>query len=310
MKPGLSMKNKRFVISLQLTVTFPNMAKVRFWTKTTKYGILCLDSIVQMNKEEYHMKRFNAQRASASPAGKRGGNGKKAWIVAGAAAMILAAGQAVGVNTANLVTGGITAYAAEQTSNWFQDGNAWKVKDGSGNVVSNSWFCDLDDAWYLLDENGVMREGLINDGGHYYSLETSHTGHYGMMRTENGVYDGATLTFQQEHNGYYGEILSGVEDLIAAGAEVTTVSGLPAASVYAKDFGSSHADEGSSQASQSGPFTPEEIAELEEEIRNLSADDRELLRLELQYLLESTDLNLTPEERAEFEYVNAMLAKY
>lgn len=254
------------------------------------------------------MKYFNSQRASLNQAGKSGKNGKKAWIVAGAAAVILAAGPAVGMNAANSITGGITAYAAEQTPNWFQDGNAWKVKDGSGNVVSNAWFCDLDDAWYLLDENGVMREGLIHDGGHYYSLETSHTGHYGMMRTENGDYDGATLTFQQEHNGYYGEILSGVEDLIAAGAEVTTVSGLPAASVYAKDFGNSHADENSNQASQSGPFTPEEIAELEEELRNLSADEREMLKLELQYILENIDL--TPEERAEFDYVNAMLAKY
>lgn len=182
------------------------------------------------------MRLFSTKRRQTAPARKAG---RKVLIVTGVMLALFMAAPAVS-NAGGPSFGGITAYAAEQaqqTPNWFQDvDGAWKVKDQHGNLVSNSWFCDLDGSWYLMDERGCMREGIINDGGHYYSLETSHAGHYGMMRTANGVYDNVALTFNQEHNGFYGEILSGAQELISTGVKVTTVNGLPAASVYAKDF--------------------------------------------------------------------------
>lgn len=131
----------------------------------------------------------------------------------------------------------LTTYAeTTQTENWYQENGIWKVKDSEGNILKDTWFCDLDDSWYLIDEQGCMREGLINDNGHYYSLETAHEEHYGKMRTANGNYNGVYLTFNQEHNGYYGEVISGIEEMLKDGIKITEVKGLSDNMVYAKDF--------------------------------------------------------------------------
>lgn len=263
--------------------------------------------------------------------GKQNAVGKKALAVAGAAMLLLAADSAVNGNTTNPITGQITAYAAEQTPNWFQDGSVWKVKDGAGNIVTNAWFCDLDGAWYLLDENGAMREGFINDNGHYYSLETSHTGHYGMMRTDTNIYDDwLVMTFQQEHNGYYGEILTfecdGIygnvygnvlsiqEALEAAGMEVTDVDGLPSASVYAKDFTAGSANVNPPQNQQNYQYlTPDDIAAIEKEIAYIASYDQEslnVLKEEIDYMLANEFDSLSPTEKEEIFVINDLIMKY
>lgn len=183
------------------------------------------------------MRLFSVRRTQPVQNKKR--PGRRIIITAGFMMTLFMAAPLTNSNTMNSLAGTMTVYAAEttQTPTWFQDtiGN-WKVRDGSGNLLKSVWFCDLDNAWYLLDEQGCMREGIIEDGGHYYSLETSHQGHYGKMRTENGSYNGVYLTFNQEHSGTYGEILSGVTELINTGITVTHVKGLPTTYVYAKDF--------------------------------------------------------------------------
>lgn len=182
------------------------------------------------------MRLFSTKRAQAAQ--KRRAS-KKILIMTGIMmTLFMAAPITNNNNIVNHMTGTIEAQAAEQTqtSNWFQEDGNWKVRDGNGSLVRNAWFCDLDGSWYLLDEQGCMREGTISDKGHYYSLETSHEGHYGRMRTVNGVYDGVYLSFNQEHTGTYGEILSGTKELINRGIKVTEVSGLPNQTIYAKDF--------------------------------------------------------------------------
>lgn len=166
--------------------------------------------------------------------------GKKTVLVAGFLMALLIVAPIANNSTLDSLTGTMTTYAAEiqnQTPNWYQDSvGTWRVRDGSGNILKNIWFCDLDNSWYLLDESGAMREGIINDNGHYYSLETSHQGHYGKMRTVNGVYNGVYLEFNQEHTGTYGEIITGLQDLVNTGITITQVNGLPTTYVYAKDF--------------------------------------------------------------------------
>lgn len=181
------------------------------------------------------MRLFSTKRAQAAQKHRAS---KKILIMTGIMMTLFMAAPITNNNIVNRMTGTIEAQAAEQTqtSNWFQEDGNWKVRDGNGSLVTNAWFCDLDGSWYLLDEQGCMREGIISDRGHYYSLETSHQGHYGRMRTVNGVYDGVYLSFNQEHTGTYGEILSGTQELINTGVKVTEVSGLPAQTVYAKDF--------------------------------------------------------------------------
>ena len=90
----------------------------------------------------------------------------------------------------------------------------WRVYDRYGNLVTNCWLCDDAVAangksvWYLLDANGNMVScGLVRDAaGNYYSLETEHNGHYGMMRYASGTYGAIYLNLEQSHNGRYGAI--------------------------------------------------------------------------------------------------------
>lgn len=113
----------------------------------------------------------------------------------------------------------VTAFAAEFSSYWYQDGNGgWHIKDGNGKTVTDAWLCD--DAvpsngrniWYLIDAEGNMvSAGLVKDGtGNCYSLEMNHDGHFGMLRYESGTYtaDGLTvsLSLEQSHNGRFAAI--------------------------------------------------------------------------------------------------------
>ena len=108
-----------------------------------------------------------------------------------------------------------TAFAQTYSSCWVQGANEqWTVKDKTGALLKNTWFCDdaaagtEKNAWYLLDENGCMvTGGLIQDAeGNYYSLETEHNGYFGMMRYASGNYDGVDIVINSEHDGYFGRI--------------------------------------------------------------------------------------------------------
>lgn len=134
-----------------------------------------------------------------------------------------------------VLASGSLAYAAEeqnatqaveqaQTYSWVQEGQVWKVKDILGNYVVNDWFKDANGNWYFMGADGVMIDGIINDGGHYYFLET-RVENQGKMVTVNGVYNGVNLTFNQDVNSItYGEITGGLQQLIGTGVQMTSLT--------------------------------------------------------------------------------------
>ena len=143
----------------------------------------------------------------------------------------------------------ITAQAAElnQSPRWHADSNGvWYLKNeaGTGNVV-NSWFQDLDDSWYLLAPNdGHMYAGLIHDTltDKWYYCQTEHDGYYGRMAHTDGVYtvnnQQVHLTFNQNQDGTFGAITSGLSSLQSTGVASQDVAGLPTESTGANTGGS------------------------------------------------------------------------
>ena len=115
---------------------------------------------------------------------------------------------------------GVFSSFAESTfsSAWYQGANgAWYIYGPNGQTVANAWVCDngasapgSENFWYLIDAGGNMvTSPLVQDGtGHFYSLETNHNGHYGMLRYVSGNYDGINLTFSTAHDGSFGAILN------------------------------------------------------------------------------------------------------
>ena len=159
----------------------------------------------------------------------------------------------------------MTCYAADFSSFWYQDGANWKIQDGSGNTILNAWVCDnavtanhnTDTNWYLMNANGAMYEGIIQDqNGNYYLLNPEHNGTYGMMVTTNGfTYNGVTYQFDQNHDGAYGKILN-TEAVAASGLTVTQVNTAGKPNYYTNDFmGSSSNSSSNSQTSSSQQST-------------------------------------------------------
>ena len=130
---------------------------------------------------------------------------------------------------------------AAQTDRWAEQNGTWYLRNeqNTGNVM-NSWFQDLDSSWYLLAPgDGHMYAGLIHDTitNRWYFCQTEHDGWYGRMAHVNGNYTvngkEVSLTFEQEHNGYFGAITSGLESLKATGVVTQDVAGLPTESASA-----------------------------------------------------------------------------
>ncbi|MCQ2401260.1 MAG: hypothetical protein MJ059_04995 [Lachnospiraceae bacterium] len=109
------------------------------------------------------------------------------------------------------------AKAAAYSEYWKQDNDgSWYVEEPGGMRVRNAWLCDDavyengKDVWYLIDNDGSMVVSpLVRDGtGNYYSLETEHNGHYGMLRYKTGTYEGVELRLQGEHDGNFAALLN------------------------------------------------------------------------------------------------------
>lgn len=84
-----------------------------------------------------------------------------------------------------------TSASFAYSSNWFQENGQWKIRDGSGNVITNAWLCDdteSSEPWYLLDSNGNIVIGLAQDHESWYFL-----GSDGRLKTTSGYYDGIYL---------------------------------------------------------------------------------------------------------------------
>lgn len=164
----------------------------------------------------------------------------------------------------------MVSLAATQTDRWYSENGNWylRTEDRTGNVT-NSWFQDLDGSWYLLaDGDGRMYAGLVHDvlTGHYYYLETAHDGYFGRMCTTSGVYvvnsREVYLTFNQEHDGAYGAILSGLSELQNSGVATSDINGIPTES------------ESASQSTSGAVETKEETVEnsLDSTVGNSNSD--------------------------------------
>lgn len=133
----------------------------------------------------------------------------------------------------------IPSMAAEltQSSRWVGSENTWRVSDNNGGYLKNCWFQDdITKDWYLLgagDDNTIMFSGLITDQstGKTYLLNTNHDGTYGRMLTADGTYNingqNVYLTFNQEHNGTFGCILTGLSEVRSTGVEEKQLQSIP-----------------------------------------------------------------------------------
>lgn len=131
----------------------------------------------------------------------------------------------------------ITAQAAElnQSDRWEGQGDTWRVQDGSGGYLKNSWFQDNDGSWYMLGagDGSEMFAGLIVDKstGKSYYLETQHKGFYGKMCTKDGEYEvngsKVYLKFNQNHDGSFGAVISGLNEIRSTGVNTRELASIP-----------------------------------------------------------------------------------
>lgn len=176
-------------------------------------------------------------------------NRLKRIIITTGALLMMTAAPIAQTNPLGQYLNTITAQAAElnQSPRWHADSNGvWYLKNeaGTGNVV-NSWFQDLDGSWYLLAPgDGHMYAGLIHDTltDKWYYCQTEHDGYYGRMAHVDGVYtvnnQQVHLAFNQNHDGTFGAITSGLSSLQSTGVASQDVAGLPTESTGANTGGS------------------------------------------------------------------------
>lgn len=121
-----------------------------------------------------------------------------------------------------------------QTDRWQGSGDSWKLLNESRNgYVTNSWFQDLDGSWYMLGADGTMFSGLVTDQstGKSYLLNTNHDGTYGRMLHVNGTYTingkSVYLEFNQQNDGTFGAITSGLGEARGSGVGEVSLPNIP-----------------------------------------------------------------------------------
>ena len=124
-----------------------------------------------------------------------------------------------------------------QSDRWnVDDSGTWRLQnEAKTSYVLDSWFQDLDGEWYMLgsDNNGAMYSGLITDRstGKSYYLNVNHDGYYGKLMSQNGKYTvngiEVYLTFNQAHDGTFGAIESGLDDLRNTGVSRKELDRIP-----------------------------------------------------------------------------------
>lgn len=155
-------------------------------------------------------------------------------------------------------------YGAEQTqsSRWEGSDNTWRVSDNNGSYLKNCWFQDdITKDWYLLgaEDGSVMFSGLITDQstGKTYILNPNHDGTYGRMLTVDGTYtvNGKSIyiEFNQNHDGAFGCITSGLSEVRSTGVEEKHLPSIPS------DSQSTPSAKPSWEGKASLDLTPEEI---------------------------------------------------
>ena len=149
---------------------------------------------------------------------------------------------------------------ADQTDRWHSDSNGtWYLyNEAKTSNVVNSWFQDLDGSWYLLAPgDGHMYAGLIHDTitDKWYFCQTEHDGWYGRMASVDGSYtvngQSVYLTFNQQHDGTFGAITSGLDTLRGTGVQTQDVAGIPEDSATATETPQQQTNTSSSSTSGS-----------------------------------------------------------
>ncbi len=104
-----------------------------------------------------------------------------------------------GVNSSNIVFNSFNSYAeVNYSDNWkIENGDynngRWQWIEDNGQVATNTWIHDYNN-WYLIGDNGYMRDGIFKSYGKYYLLDTVRgTGTYGKLVTNGMVYKGITI---------------------------------------------------------------------------------------------------------------------
>ena len=175
---------------------------------------------------------------------------------------------------------GMVSFAdLNQTDRWHvaADGTWYLFNQARTADVTNSWFQDLDGSWYLLAPgDGHMYAGLIHDTitNKWYFCQTEHDGWYGRMAYTDGAYtvNGQTvyLTFNQQHDGTFGAITSGLDSIRSTGVVTQDVAGIPEDSASATEAPqqsvqqpstSSGSSSSSSSSSEHPGFTDEQYQE-------------------------------------------------
>ena len=129
----------------------------------------------------------------------------------------------------------LLSYAA-QSARWVGSGDRWQVSDNNGGFIKDCWFeDDVQHEWYMLgaEDGSVMYSGLVTDKstGKSYMLNTVHDGTYGRMLTVNGVYSvngvDVYMTFNQAHDGSFGAITSGLDEVRRTGVNERNLDRIP-----------------------------------------------------------------------------------
>jgi hypothetical protein len=129
----------------------------------------------------------------------------------------------------------LLSYAA-QSARWVGSGDRWQVSDNQGGFIKDCWFeDDVQHEWYMLgaEDGSVMYSGLVTDKstGKSYMLNTVHDGTYGRMLTVNGVYNvngvDVYMTFNQAHDGSFGAITSGLDEVRRTGVNERNLDRIP-----------------------------------------------------------------------------------
>ena len=131
----------------------------------------------------------------------------------------------------------LLSYAEEgQSARWAGSGDRWQVSDNNGGFIKNCWFQDdVTNHWYVLgaEDGSVMYSGLITDEstGKSYLLNTNHDGTFGKMLTVDWTYNingkDVSITFNQAHDGSFGAITSGLEEVRNTGVNEKKLDKIP-----------------------------------------------------------------------------------
>lgn len=198
---------------------------------------------------------------------------KKLVITAGILGLMMFTGLPTNTIQVQAAEVGQTQQVKQLSPRWYEQNGIWYLKNeqGTGNVT-NSWFEDCGD-WYLLARgDGRMYAGLVHDTitDRWYMLNTEHDGTYGRMFCTDGIYTvngkEVYLTFNQSHDGTFGAITSGLDNLKSTGVYTEEIDGIAIESADNADVSSKTTESADDSILRDVGLTREDLDRLMEEM--------------------------------------------